>query len=185
MLDFNSEFKKYQKELEYLTHTWERDTFIKAYDLHGRDDILQEIHTAFWNACETYEENMGCTFRSYWNICVKRHMINLKDTIRRKVSNPKTGGTVWQEGLDQVDDYEEAPDTLTPVDVRKDIKKALDNILTTEERNLYEMYFVQGLSQDEIAEVLGMSQKGISLRIEKLTQNPKLIEKLSAYRGEQ
>lgn len=185
MLDFNTEFKKYQRELEYLTHTWEGDTFIKAYDLHGRDDILQEIHTAFWNACETYEENMGCTFRSYWNICVKRHMLDLKRHVQRKVSNPKTGDTVWQEGLDQVDDYEEAPDTLTPVDVRKDIKKALDNILTTEERNLYEMYFVQGLTLDEIGDIQGVSHQYVSKMVSKLTSNPKLIEKLSAYRGEQ
>lgn len=185
MLDFDSQFKKYQKELEYLTHTWEGDTFIKAYDLHGRDDILQEINTAFWNACETYEENMGCTFRSYWNICVKRHMLDLKRHVQRKVSNPKTGDTVWQEGLDQVDDYEEAPDTLTPVDVKKDIKKALDDVLTTEERNLYEMYFVQGLSMEEIAESTGTYKMDVGRKIKKLTQNPKLIEKLSAYRGEQ
>ena len=186
MKSFETLVKKHDKQIRAIARSWEDNKYIRAHDLQNSEDIYQECLIGFWDAYSSYDEDKELSsFKTYAERVIKHHMLKVVRKAKSVVADNQTGQVVWSEGLQHVDDYEEAPDTLTPVDVRKDIKKALEEILTTDERNLYEMYFVQGLSQDEIAEFLGMSQKGISLRIEKLTQNPKLIEKLSAYRGEQ
>ena len=182
-VNFNIEFKKYEKEMKYLVDTWATDKYIRAYDLHEPEDILQEIHIAFWSACKTFKETKGDTFRTYWNNCVKNHMLDLKKHAERKVTG-RTGEVVSQEGLEHVDEFEEAADTLNPTDRKKDVTRAVEDILNTDERNLYEFFFVQGRSMDDIAAILGTYKMDVSRQIKKLTSKPELAERLSAYQEE-
>ncbi len=186
MKSFETLVKKHEKQIRAIARSWESNKYIRAYDLHDPEDIYQECLIGFWNAYGSYDEDKELSsFKTYAERVVRNHMIDIVRHQKGKVTDSNSDDVVWNEGLQHVDDYEEAPDTLTPVDVRKDIKKALDNILTNEERNLYEMYFVQGLAMEEIAEATGTYKMDVGRKIKKLTQNPKLIEKLSAYRGEQ
>ena len=186
MKSFETLVKKHEKQIRAIARSWESNKYIRAYDLHDPEDIYQECLIGFWNAYGSYDEDKELSsFKTYAERVVRNHMIDIVRHQKGKVTDSNSDDVVWNEGLQHVDDYEEAPDTLTPVDVRKDIKKVLDDALTTDERNLYEMYFAQGLSMEEIAEATGTYKMDVGRKIKKLTQNPKLIEKLSAYRGEQ
>lgn len=182
-LEYNTEFKNYEKEMQYLVKTWATDQHLRAYDLQEPEDILQEIHLSFWRALEDYNKgDVDVTFRTYWNRCVKNHMINLKDRAMRKVSG-RAGGIVWQEDLSSVDDFEIAPDTLEPKDVEKDVNRAVEATLDTDERKLYELYFVDEKAMEEIAVILDTHKMSISRKIDKLINKPQLIKRLGAYGG--
>jgi RNA polymerase sigma factor (sigma-70 family) len=182
-LDFNIEFKNYEKEMRYLVKTWATDQHLRAYDLYEPEDILQEIYIAFWKALGDYNKgDVGVTFRTYWNRCVKNHMINLKDHSTRKVTG-STEEIVWQEGLDYVDEFEEAPDTLNPTDLTKDVNRALENVLSPSEVCIYDMYFRQGLTQQEISRITNTYRMDVSRAIEKIVNNQELRDRLTAYEG--
>jgi|14BtaG_2_1085337.scaffolds.fasta_scaffold05312_7 RNA polymerase sigma-70 factor (ECF subfamily) len=181
MNSFELILKKHKTQLRNIARSWEGNKYLRAYDLHDSDDIYQECLIAFMDAYKTYDKEISLSsFKTYVERVVRNHMIDLSLHQRSKVSGQR-GDVVWQEDLVYVDDFEEAPDTLAPTDVRKDVDRTLNKLLTEEERQLYEMYYVHGLSQEEIKDILGVSQKTVSKKLGKLLLIPELRFLLSAY----
>ncbi len=127
------------------------------------------------NTAEDYTEDVFCAMIMSWNRIEEGRLYNwLLSTVNNKLKEhyrfiKKYNRTVSLEGLDWFlcDDMDMTDRIVSDEDIAVKKAKLLAN-LSVEERMLYEDYFVNKMSYDEIAEKLGIKYNAVSARMVKL-----------------
>lgn len=112
-------------------------------------------------------------------------MVAGEDSIERNLEHPKSVGTT-SEALED-EDYDVKPDYMwrgsahieTPEEyvMRLERERERREALTEKQREVYEMYFNQGYTQQQIADILGIAQQSVQDRINLILKKLGNIEK--------
>jgi RNA polymerase sigma factor (sigma-70 family) len=173
MLSFSEELGRADKDIDGLVYQWVKDPYIQADGLLSYDDIKQEITIAFFDAYSNYNDEIECSFRTYYNEVIKNHMLNQVRSAKKCFSN----GMV---GLE--DCHEEAFDTIGQADRDRDTVTILREVLSDRDFNIIKLaYGLDGCietSQKEISKRLKVSQQTVSRVVAGLSTNLRLKTKL-------
>lgn len=128
------------------------------------EDKFQISMLALWKACETYDPNRNLKFSTYASVCIKNELLMTKrkrsvDTI--SLDTPlKTGEDLCLEDTiaSDVDVTSSVQDDIMLVEINKLKEKYLSRM----EQQVIDLYYMQGKTQVEISEILGISQAQIS-----------------------
>jgi len=180
-----------------LIYTESRDMLRGMANLYymvgaDRDDVIQEGMIGLLSAIRTFDPDAGASFKTYAELCVKRHIINAVKMAGRKkhmllneyvsIDTPvdKTGGGADRQGAPSIEDTLFASQATDPEQV-----VLLADLLAYVENNSGELFsgmeravwydYSHGDSAVQIAEKLGKSQKSI---VNALTRIKSKIEKL-------
>ncbi len=124
------------------------------------DDCVQETFIVFYNKLldgEEFENPRAFLYRTADNF-VKRQ--KQKDAVELKRSIP----------LDEAADVGVTDEYLSRLDLidYEEIAKILLNLLTDEEKQIYDLRYIQRIGVEEIAERLGISRPAASMRLMRL-----------------
>lgn len=144
---------------------------IPGYDY---DDLLQEASLAFTRAVRTYNESRNASFKTYFWIYARSHMLNLAKRANRDISNETvsiyeaTGdddsGIRIIDTLSDGSDYEaDAINEQAIETLRKKAKQTLSKF----EYAVFYMY-LDGKKALEIADALGCSRKSVANTLQRI-----------------
>ncbi len=139
-----------------------RTNYIKEYE-----DIKQEALLGLWKACQTFDERGS--FSTYAYPCISNTINMYIRSIKKHQDNDislftPTTDTLYLEDLlgGEDENIEQLEDAMVLESLREDINNC---ILDNRERKVYNL-FLDGLKQQEIADIIDASQPVVS-RIER------------------
>ncbi len=155
-----------QKELDALYDTCAPVIFRRARRLLGRDadahDAVQEVLVRIWKASDQFRREarpMTWVYRITTNVCL--NMLRARST--RAAAEVSEAGTT----------------DLEAVETRSLLAKWLTG-LTERESTVATLLYIDGLTQDEVADVLGVSRKTIVREVQELRAKAASLDALPA-----
>jgi len=143
-------YEKYRYFLWYLANERLQDAWLA-------EDAVQEAFLALTRHMDKIGDPESATTRNFLATIVKNKAI---DIIRRRKG-------VIEENFDESVNREAQEDILDTYLVRENYERILDAVAKLDEiyRVVFEYKYLHGLSDAEIAEMLGVSQKVVNVRI--------------------
>lgn len=149
-----------------------------AYDFNvdgfEPDDLAQEGLMTLFVVCQTYNQNLGTSFKNYLALCVKRRYISIIRKSKTQ-SNITLNNTVDIDELTDFVDY-----SLNPEEILLQ-KEEFDNILCNIKHNLSNLeqnvlcYYLAGFKYADISDKLGFTVKSVDNAIQRIRK--KLVDK--------
>jgi RNA polymerase sigma factor (sigma-70 family) len=141
-----------------------------------REELTGEARVGLWRACVSFDPSKGLKFSTFAYACIQRQCMRyLRKMIAQKrttlLSNVSLDSIVYDNGgseLELNDFIGREPDFANQV-FAKEVKKEIM------EDKVLRLRFIEGLKQEEIGEILGLSQTQVSRRIK--SKREKLREK--------
>ena len=159
-LAFEQMVQRYIRLICSIAHDFDVDGF-------EQDDLVQEGLMTLFAACQTYNKNVGMSFKNYLALCVKRRYISI-------VRKSKTQSNIT---LSDTVDIEELTDlathSLNPEEILLK-KEDCGNILSSIKHNLSKLeqnvlyYYLAGFKYADISDKLGFSVKSVDNAIQRI-----------------
>ena len=140
-----------------------------------RDDVIQEGMIGLLGAIRTFDPSAGASFKTFSELCVKRHIINAVKMAGRKKHmllneyisiDAEVGQQNDSEGAPSLEEALRAPQTMDPeqivilADLLAYVESNSKELFSGMERTVWRAYS-QGAGAAQIAEQLGKSPKSV------------------------
>ena len=129
------------------------------------EDKFQISMLALWKACKTYDPNRNLKFSTYASACIKNELLMTRrkksvDTISLDIPLKTEEDDLYLKDAiaSDVDVTSSVQDDIMLVEINKLKEKHLSRM----EQQVIDLYYMQGKTQVEISEILGISQAQIS-----------------------
>ena len=129
------------------------------------DDKFQISLLALWKACKTYDPNRNLKFSTYASVCIKNELLMTKRKRSVDTISLDTPLKTEEEDLYLKDAIASNVDVVSSVQddiMLVEINKLKEKHLSRMEQQVIDLYYMQGKTQVEISEILGVSQAQIS-----------------------
>lgn len=113
-----------------------------------RDDFLQEGRMAIWKALQSYDPDKGAKLTTYVNIVVRNFLLNYVRTMK-----------LYQNERNIPFDEEQY---LVDFDPIENMAELINDYAADNHKSILTDYFVEGLTQQEVAAKNGVSQQWVS-----------------------
>ena len=140
-------------------------------------DLVQESMLAFISAVYSFNDEKGCSFRTYASRCMRNRIISLL----RGLSSKKRVPYFLTVSLEDNTELISAPspeESLASENSAVYIHSVIDDSLSDREKKVFSL-FLTGYSYEEISVRLGTSPKAVDSTLQRARK--KLREKLSSY----
>ena len=174
---FNKIYKFYIPKFKYY-----------AYKMKS-EDYVQELSIALMKAIETYQQNAGAKFNTYfWNI-MKNHIGGLKSRNNAIKRMPELKNWSLQATIQQNDDEVSLEDAIEDTRVTNEFDDMMLNIfleqeiyskLTSLNAAILQLY-LNGYSYQEMSDIIGVSPTNIYTRLKKIKKAPIVYDTLAKY----
>ena len=139
-----------------------------------RDDVMQEGMIGLLGAIRTFNPDAGASFKTFCELCVKRHIINAVKMSRRIKHRPLNESVSIEAAFETEDDGADPEEIVLLSDLLDYIESNAPALFSDMERMVWEEYS-RGNGISKIAEKFGKSYKSIE---NALTRIKGKIEKL-------
>ena len=171
--------------LEYLISRYKEvvNMRVSKYFMVGseREDIVQEGLIGLFKAIKSYSGDKQNSFKTFANMCIERQLITAIKTSNRQKHIPlnsylslsnaafEEDETSTTQVIDilEANEVEDPLETITKKEYYKAIEKAIDNSLSSFEKQVLDRY-IQGESYVQIAEKLDAPVKSIDNAIQRI-----------------
>ena len=163
----------------HIIARYRNDVYRKAntYFLAGAetDDIAQEGMIGLYSAVKDYRPECGSSFRHFAHLCVTRQMITAVRTAARKkhmplnsyISLDNESGTE-NDSSPFLEDEEQNPENIViSRESYSSIERRINSLLSKLELQVL-MYYTEGMSYDEIAELTGKKRKSVDNALQRI-----------------
>jgi RNA polymerase sigma factor (sigma-70 family) len=113
-----------------------------------RDDFLQEGRMAIWKALQSYDPDKGAKLTTYVNIVVRNFLLNYVRSMK-----------LYQNERNIPFDEEQY---LVDFDPIENMAELINDYATDNHKSILTDYFIEGLTQQEVATKNGVSQQWVS-----------------------
>ena len=148
--------KEHEGYIKGVTYNWCNKVGI--HNKQDREDCLQEVYIKICDNMDKYDDLKNNNILPFLAMLIKSRVIDYKKVLSRNVINT-------------IENIEEISDEYTDMDYTMQLMDSI-NELEKDELDLYDMYFKQGYTQQEIAKIKGCSRqlitKNISIILNKL-----------------
>lgn len=160
--------------LDHLIARYRNYVYSKAnaYFLVGaeKDDIIQEGLIGLYKAALEYDQAEGASFKQFASICVSRQILTAIKMATRKKHGPlnsyisldkteeESAGDEFLNALG--DEHKNPEDIVIGKEDLNDIECKINSVLSKLEMQVF-MYYTEGMSYDEIAQMLGKTRKSV------------------------
>ncbi len=125
------------------------------------EEIVQDVFTRVWEKASTYDADQAKL--STWLISITRN--RAIDELRRNRVRPEQFNVAWEEAIEIKDPRDPGPEAATETLFKqKSVREAIA-ALPADPRQALALAYFKGLSQSEIAEVLGEPLGTVKTRI--------------------
>lgn len=124
-----------------------------------RDDFLQEGRMAIWKALTSFDDSRGAKLTTYVNVVVRNYLLNYVRSMRLYENERNIP---FDEDLFLVD--------FEPID---NMEELINDYGTDAHKGLLADYFIEGLTQQEVADKNGVSQQWVSNVVSKFRERLK------------
>jgi RNA polymerase sigma factor (sigma-70 family) len=166
--EINMLFKENEKYIKYIVSRYLLD---RADFIHLRDDMIAEANLKFISICRSYDPDGGQSFSTYLYDQITFHC----NKVLREELRIKTGDQRYVETMQHLNQ-----DVISDEYYHKYFKffKVLEAGLATEyQKELITMYYIFGMTYEEIAKVKGVTKQAVQKTISKALKNMKEILK--------
>lgn len=130
-------------------------------------DFSQEGLLALLNACKTFTDKGGASFKNYAALCIKRRFISIIRQSKAKSSIPSEN-IVSLDNVELSDKKLQSPEELVVSRERlEELLIQMKNNLSQKEISVVYLY-LKGLSYDEISENTGLSKKSVDNALQRV-----------------
>lgn len=144
----NNNIEEQIKQLEpIIYYQLHRLNLFKRFYSH-REDFLQEGRTAIWVALNNYDKSRGAKLTTYVNVVVRNYLLNYVRSMK------------LYENERNIPFDEDA--YLVDFDPIENIEQLINDYGKREHRPILYDYFVESLTQQEVADKNGVSQQWVS-----------------------
>ena len=150
--------------LEALIPTYEPIIYYQLYRLHlysrfrsYKDDFLQEGRMAIWAALNSFDESKGTKLTTYINVVVRNALLNY---VRSMKLYQNERNITFDEQYYSVD-FEEPTESM---------EELIDTYAPVNHKSILYNYFVEGLTQQDVADKAEVSQQWVSTIIKKFRE---------------
>lgn len=165
--------------INHIVARYRNDVYRKAntYFLAGAetDDIAQEGMIGLYNAIKDYNAECKSSFRHFALLCITRQMISAVRMACRKKHSPlnsyisldNNSGTE-NSSLPFLEDEEQNPETIVILqESLGSMERRINSLLSKLELQVL-MYYTEGMSYDEIAELTGKERKSVDNALQRI-----------------
>ena len=124
-----------------------------------RDDFLQEGRMGIWKALQTYDPDKGAKLTTYVNVVVRNHILNY---VRSMKLYENSRNIPFDEELFLVD--------FEPIE---NMEELINDYGVENHKKMLADYFIEGMTQQEVANANGVSQQWVSNVITKFRERLK------------
>lgn len=144
----NNNIEEQIKQLEpIIYYQLHRLNLFKRFSSH-REDFLQEGRTAIWVALNNYDKSRGAKLTTYVNVVVRNYLLNYVRSMK------------LYENERNIPFDEDA--YLVDFDPIENIEQLINDYGKREHKHILYDYFVESLTQQEVADKNGVSQQWVS-----------------------
>lgn len=161
--------------LEHIIARYRNYVYSKAntYFLVGaeKDDVAQEGMIGLYKAVKEYDEKSGSSFKSFAGLCISRQILSAIKAATRKKHLPlnsyvslyedTTSGEGEDVGIIYTEDREQNPEEIVILRESQDMMEYKINTLLSKLEFQVFMYYIEGMSYEEISVRVGKSVKSI------------------------
>ena len=124
-----------------------------------RDDFLQEGRMGIWKALKTFDPEKGAKLTTYVNVVVRNHILNY---VRSMKLYENSRNIPFDEELFLVD--------FEPIE---NMEELINDYGVENHKKMLADYFIEGMTQQEVANANGVSQQWVSNVITKFRERLK------------
>lgn len=161
----------------------------KQYHINGADkeDLIQEGMIGLYKAIRDYNPQKNIYFHVFAQLCINRQLMTAVRTANRKKHTPLNDYISLDVNPDEINENIIEQFNANPVkgpeqiliekEDSEDIRRTFKESLTEKEIKIVELY-LKGFSYSEMAEIIGISDKGISSALHRVKKklNAKMHE---------
>lgn len=168
-----------EEAANHIIARYRNDVYRKAntYFLAGAEteDIAQEGMIGLYNAVKDYRRDCGSSFRHFALLCITRQMITAVRMAGRKkhmplnsyISLDKDSG-IENDAVPFLEDEENNPENIViSRESFGSMERSINSLLSKLELQVL-MYYTEGMSYDEIAELTGKKRKSVDNAVQRI-----------------